>query len=449
MAAAYALSKQGVAPLIIEKSKSAGGLMQSLHNGEYIMDIGRKELYTRLPKVDILWKEILENDYIKYDHREGILYQGKILETCSTWRGMRRGMPLGLIWRCGIDYSIEFLKGILKPPVNYQEYWYKNRGKLLSKILSQGFEEKFKGIKWSDLPSPKNKKMATDGDQNPDQLLDLHVLEHAKRTWRHPAKGTGQICNLLLEKSRTAGATFQFESHVSRITTCGARIDSIDIEDESGATTYLPQHVISSTPADMMAQLLDHNFSSRQKKKQEQELPSGVPMTTICVYLFLDELPHFPHVWLKVTSPELKIGRVTNYSAFNGRMVPDGKTCLCIEYFCTSSDSMLSLNDKQLYEHTIDECASASLIDIDKCVDFFVLKLPNAKAAINWRDWDNEQHHEMLNTINRFDNFYYINRPGTDKATYAGLEAAEAILSQNRDIHFKEMALSLPSWRPA
>jgi hypothetical protein len=110
---------------------------------------------------------------------------------------------------------------------------------------------------------------------------------------------------------------------------------------------------------------------------------------------------------------------------------------------------MLSLNDKQLYEHTIDECASASLIDIDKCVDFFVLKLPNAKAAINWRDWDNEQHHELLNTINRFDNFYYINRPGTDKATYAGLEAAEAILSQNRDIYFKEMALSLPSWRPA
>ena len=148
LAAAYALSKRGIAPVVIEKSKCAGGLMQSLRNGEYIMDIGRKELYTRLPKVDFLWKEILENDYVKYNHREGILYQGQILETNSTWRGMRRGMPPGMIWRCGIDYIIEFLKGHLRAPLNYQEYWYKNRGKLLSQILSQGYEEKFKGLKW-------------------------------------------------------------------------------------------------------------------------------------------------------------------------------------------------------------------------------------------------------------------------------------------------------------
>jgi protoporphyrinogen oxidase len=436
-----------MAPLIIEQSKFAGGLMQSISNGEYIMDVGRKELYTRLPKVDTLWKEILKQDYIQYEHREGILYQGKILETSSAWRGMRRGMPLSMIWRCAIDCIIEFLKGQLKKPVNYQQYWYKNRGKLLSQILSQGYEEKFKGVKWSDLPFPDNEKTAANADETSDRLLDHHVSERAKRTWRHPAKGTGQICDLLLEKSRMAGATFAFEAQVSGIITSGLRIESIDIEDQSGVTTYLPQHVISSAPAEMMVQLLDRSFSQARDNTPPHNAPTGLSMTTICVYLFLDEPPRFPHVWLKVSSPDMHIGRITNYSAFNGRMVPDGKTCLCIEYFCTPSNPMLILNDKQLYEHTIVECAAACLIDIGKCSDFSVLKLMDKKAALNWRDWDNARQNAVLNAINRFDNFYYINRPGTDKATYAGLEAADAILSRNRDIHFREMALSLPGWK--
>ena len=246
-----------------------------------------------------------------------------------------------------------------------------------------------------------------------------------------------------------AGARFIFEAQILNITTSDFHIESIDIEDESGVTTYLPQHVISSAPAEMMMQFLDVNFPAIQEKKQEKEPSSSMSMTTICVYLFLDEPPRFPHVWLKVTSPDMKIGRITNYSAFNGKMVPNGKTCLCVEYFCTPSNPLLTLSDQELYQHTIDECARASLIDIEKCVDFLVLRLMNKKAAINWRDWANSRQHHMLNSINRFDNFYYINRPGTDKATYAGLEAAEAILSGNRDIYFKEMALSLPSWSQA
>ena len=44
VAAGYVLSKAGVKPLLLEKDKVCGGLMRSIKRGDFIMDIGRKEL---------------------------------------------------------------------------------------------------------------------------------------------------------------------------------------------------------------------------------------------------------------------------------------------------------------------------------------------------------------------------------------------------------------------
>jgi protoporphyrinogen oxidase len=63
IAAAHKLTDAGVSPLIVEKSDAAGGLMRCLTRGEFTMDMGRKELYTRLPQVDQLWRRILGDDY--------------------------------------------------------------------------------------------------------------------------------------------------------------------------------------------------------------------------------------------------------------------------------------------------------------------------------------------------------------------------------------------------
>ena len=82
LAAGYMLAKAGFKPVVLEKDKVPGGLMRSIKHGKFIMDVGRKELYNRIAKVDALWSEILGSDYRDYPHRGGILYPALVRPTC-------------------------------------------------------------------------------------------------------------------------------------------------------------------------------------------------------------------------------------------------------------------------------------------------------------------------------------------------------------------------------
>src|SRR5262245_12917954 len=103
LAAGYTVAKAGHKPIILERDKTPGGLMRSVRHGEFVVDVGRKELYNRLAKVEEFWSGILGSDYRQYPHRGGYLYKGRIFEVSRSFRGVRRGMPLPTWIGCAID----------------------------------------------------------------------------------------------------------------------------------------------------------------------------------------------------------------------------------------------------------------------------------------------------------------------------------------------------------
>jgi hypothetical protein len=150
------------------------------------------------------------------------------------------------------------------------------------------------------------------------------------------------------------------------------------------------------------------------------------------VYLFLRDEPWFPHAWLEVTCPNMRAGRITNYARFGGEMVPVGRTCLCVEFFCGESDPLLALSDDLIQRIALKECSDARLIDPRTCFDVLVLRLPGADAATSWRDWEMDERRRTMERLARFRNLYNVNRPGIDRAAHAGMLAATAILSGDR-----------------
>jgi hypothetical protein len=128
----------------------------------------------------------------------------------------------------------------------------------------------------------------------------------------------------------------------------------------------------------------------------------------------------------------MKAGRITNYAAFNGDMVPQGKACLCVEFFCLGDDPILQLSPKELETLAISECIENELIDSTKLLDTLVATMRRSNAAASWRDWQSAVKLQLLERIRRFENLYHVNRPGTDWATFAGMMAADAILQGSR-----------------
>jgi protoporphyrinogen oxidase len=406
--------------------------MRSITRGEFILDIGRKELYSRIPEVNHLWAELLGADYRPYLHLVGILYDGHILASSRADQGMRRGMPWGMLLACSLDYFWGLMKPVASQPHNYEAYWYRKRGRHFSRILSQGFEEKFYCRKWAEMP-PVDEFSGT-GLTTLQAVKNqvLHALRKAapEQTWRHPAKGTGQLCELLAQQILAGRGRIQYEAQITEIVTSPGRINAVRANIGSERVTYKPLHVVSSLPLEQLARLLLPEAAMVEDKNPR--VITAPRRSTVLVYLFFDEPPRFPHAYLNVTCPKMRAGRITNYAAFNGDMVPKGKTCLCIEFFCWETDALLAMNPEELSDLALKECSKARLVEPTKCFDDLVIKLPGADAATNWHDWLTDTRLYYLTGLKKFGNLYNVQQPGTDKSTYAGLQAAATILSSDR-----------------
>jgi hypothetical protein len=271
-----------------------------------------------------------------------------------------------------------------------------------------------------------------------------------KGIWRHPAKGTGQICEALENGIVRNGGNFRFGANVLAIDSSDGKIQSVTVESGGAITLYQPGHVVSSIPPQFLLKLLLKD--GFENLEEDLKRPPSSKKTIVLVYLFLEESPRFPHAWLNVTCPKTRIGRITNYTATNGDMVPKGKTCLCCEFYCFGDDEILKQDDKAFGSLALQECGRYKLLEPAKCFDQLVLRLPGADASQNRHNWMSNMRKGLLDELKPFSNLYYANRTDLDIATLAGIESAEAILSDDRssfDRHVDPRELEIRSTKKA
>ncbi|MFN0129757.1 MAG: NAD(P)-binding protein [Verrucomicrobiales bacterium] len=451
LAAGYALARAGLKPVLLERDTVAGGLMRSLRRGEFVVDVGRKELYNRLAKVDAFWNQLLGDDYRTYPHRGGILYQGNVIDMTPAFRGLRRGMPWPMFLRCAWDLVWSRVRNGSKRPSTVQEYFYHSRGPALTTIFAQGFQEKLTGKRWAEVPMPDNP------DEAPTPGFLATVTAAAERAfsrkevntfggiWKHPARGTGQICDLVTQAMLDAGGRIVFGAAIQSMRAEAGRVQEVVATVNSEPVAYHPQHVVSSVPLEWLIHMLD---GSSEPGRSAPAPPPKPKRTVILAYLFLNEPPRIPHAWLQVTCPSTRIGRITNYTAFNGDMVPPGKTALCCEFYCFGPDPLLDLDDAAIAQLTLDDCARAGLVTRQALADSLVLRLPGADASQNRDNWMQASRLRQLNHLAKFSNLFCVNRTELDIATLAGLEVAEAITSGSRaefDSHVDPAAIGIRS----
>jgi protoporphyrinogen oxidase len=246
--------------------------------------------------------------------------------------------------------------------------------------------------------------------------------------WRHPAKGTGQIVDRLEEEIKKHGGEILYQTDVTAVESKGNRLTRVVCKAPNGETIeFEPQNVIGSIPIELLAKLILVDDPLAQKKAEVV-----MPRSAALVYIFLDGPPPFPHFFLEVSDPDLQCGRIVNYNALGGDMVPPGKTGLCVEFFCDSTDPLMKLSEAEIGELALKECEASGILNREKVVDLWPLKFPGADAATDYRDWMTAERRQLLNSLSKFENLYFVNRAGTDAASYAGLEAARAIMSGDR-----------------
>lgn len=434
LAAAYRLAKAGKCPLVLEYSSHAGGLMRGIRRGGFSVDLGRKEIYERIDEVTALWEEVLKEDFIPYSHRVGLLFGGRIIEYSKSFRGPLRGIPLKSLGCSLIDFWIARLRAIgAGSPANYEERWHRTWGPKLTRMLAQGFSEKFYGVLWKDRPINFDLRKSDeitissgffDGFRS--ILRKAMGKSEAEKAWRHPRFGTQEMVDGLVEAIIENGGTFRFNTEVQRLEQENGRIVAVEVTEGHKSERITASRVISAVPIMVLSSLLGGDrVAIRQIDRNEGR-------QTALLYLFLDQPSGLDHAWINVSCPSLKIGRITNYEAFGGDMVPRGKGCLAVTIFIHPGNELIHETDDSIENLIISELSSSGLLNEALIEDRLLIRIPGAEASNEFQTWEADAIVELRNKFDQFPNLYEVNRAGIDIALFAGLTAAQAILDRSR-----------------
>lgn len=425
LSAAYALLKQNCNVTILERGNRAGGLMQAVKYEDYMVDFGYKHVYSRIAEVQALWESVLGDDFKRYVPRTGVLYKNYILEKDKRFKGVRRGMPIHLLLKSFADLVKNYYKFRSKPVITLQDFAYAKRGEEFTRIFTQGFDERIKCRQWTQLSAPLS---TSNGEKN---FLKRFFKEASNSVQGqpimfHPSKGTGQISEVLEREIRKMGGNIHYQQEVTQIEISDKKVVSVQVKNKEGVTNYQTGSVVSCLPLQVSAKLL--GFETRCAVDA-----LSFRRSVILVYFFLSDVAPFPHTCIQVSDPELAMSRITNFGAYPCSMVPPGKGCLCIEFFCVAEDVLMQQSDVALMKLALKEASEAGLVKPQQVMHHMVIKCPGADPANSWEDYKNEpQRAELYEKVNAFHNMYQVGRTGTDKSTYAGLMAAEAIMQGSK-----------------
>lgn len=159
-----------------------------------------------------------------------------------------------------------------------------------------------------------------------DFLNDAAKVIPKKGNSFHPTKGTGQIIDKFkIEIQRMRGKIY-LNAKITAINYKEGSVRSVRIIHDGEEVEFYASQFVSSLPIPIVSSLFKFNLN---REKSELSFQRGV----ITVYLFTDTPIFFPHHNLRVSCNKTTFSRVTNYAAFEGNMVPEGKGCICMEYY--------------------------------------------------------------------------------------------------------------------
>jgi protoporphyrinogen oxidase len=98
----------------------------------------------------------------------------------------------------------------------------------------------------------------------------------------------------------------------------------------------------------------------------------------LTVALVVPESQAFPDNWVYVHCPEVQVGRIQNFGAWSPAMVKPRRTCLGLEYFVFSGDTLWELPDSDLVKLGTQELATLGLVDPAQVEAGYVVRMPKA-----------------------------------------------------------------------
>jgi protoporphyrinogen oxidase len=152
------------------------------------------------------------------------------------------------------------------------------------------------------------------------------------------------------------------------------RVESVVVRTDGVDREYDVDAVLSSIPLPELVEALDPPAPEEVRAAARRLRYRGLCL----IALMTREVEPFPDNWIYLHDPRARAGRVQNFGAWSKAMVPEGTTCLGVEYFCFEGDEIWEMPDEQAVRMATDELEGIGLIDSAHVFNGVKVRVPKA-----------------------------------------------------------------------
>jgi protoporphyrinogen oxidase len=441
LTAGYELSKKekDVTVHIYEAGNKVGGMCKTITLWNTQVDIGPHRFFSYDKRVNTTWLEIVGKDYKMVNRTTRIYYKKKFF--------LYPIKPFDALKKIGIMEAFSSLISYLLEKINPTkqennfETWVKKRfGEKLYTLFFKTYSEKLWGINCKDLDSDfaaqRIKKLSL--SEVIINALSIFKSKNKHKTlidqFAYPTGGTGMVYERMAERIiRTNPENKIFYNTSIK----GCKVDNETVKgiilNDGQEIEY--DAVISTMPLTKMVANIPG--VSQEIIKLTKELTFR---NTIIVYIKIEAINLFPDNWLYVHSPELKLGRITNFRNW----IPDlygnsDFTVLALEYWCNDKDDFWTWNDEKYIELAKEEIIKTSLTKGATITDAQIYRIPNCYPV--YKVGYKEKLKPIIDYLKTIKNLYPIGRYGAfkynnqDHSILMGLMVSDILLNNaNHDL---------------
>ena len=443
LTAAYELVRHNISVAVLEQDTLVGGLARTVEYRGFRFDIGGHRFFTKVASIKCLWHAMLGSALLVRPRLSRIFYRGRFFDYPLK--------PLNALYNLGVGEALLILGSYLwskffpiTPEISFAD-WVTNRfGKRLFRMFFETYTEKVWGIPCQTI-SAQWAAQRIQGLSLRSTLMNMffgNYMQRGKKNIKtlideflYPRLGPGMMWEAFQRAIVASGGEIELECKVVRLLHDGKRISSVGTLTGGRQIEWQSDHFISSMP---LLNLI-HALSPPPPETVIAAANSLQYRAFLTVALIINSAELFPDNWIYVHDDSVRVGRIQNYKNWSPDMVPEqSKTCLGMEYFCTSGDDLWDMPDHDLVLLATRELASILMITEDIVNDGVVVRMPKAYPVYD------EKYPQAVATIreylDRFINLQVIGRNGMhrynnmDHSMLTGMMAVRNVSGEKHDL---------------
>jgi protoporphyrinogen oxidase len=429
--------KRGLRPIVLEKADKVGGIARTETYKGYHFDIGGHRFFTKNPKINQLWQEMLGEDFLRVRRMSSIYYQGRFFN-----------YPLDFFnasFNLGVMESFLILLSYFKaqcwphPQEVTFEQWVSNRfGRRLYEAFFKTYTEKVWGVPCgqirADWAAQRIKGLSLIVAIS-NALLGVQQAKSLVSEFYYPRKGPGMMWERFREAVEAGGGQVRCNWEVISLKHENGRIVGLTCMQGEETEEILVGHLISSMPIGRLVAMLEPKVSDKAVEAARRLSYRAF----IIVVLIIDKKDLFPDQWIYIHSPDVRVGRIQNFKNWSAAMVPDPKkTSVGMEYFCNEGDETWTMSDAELLDLAARELSELGLAKRNDVTDGLAVRQPKAYPIY---DHDYQKSLEVIrDLIETIENLQTIGRNGMhrynnmDHSMHTGMLAVENILGADHNL---------------